>query len=544
MPYSFIRFHPALCPYLWQELDETTRSSIKARWAESMEQLSDFLYEQRYKDAQLAATLTMLELPNLMQLLEYVKTQDEAEATVDLATSLELFIAPLGRPHLLRQVVVIRKAETKKLRDWSHTRFESSRMEIERLLDSGNLPEALLKAQALLDKCLQAGEEAYSRADYDIALAYFMLGRVMRLGGAAEAALQPIDESYRRLKLIADQGDTVTAGVAAKPLTEKGDCLRDLGRFDEAATAYETGIEISKDLGDSRSTAVKKTQLGTVHLYQRRYGEALKAQIEAREIFENLGEPRSVAVIWHKIGRVHEEVGEFEKAEQAYRHSLAIAVQQEDSTCEANTLMHLGNLYSGMGRFEEAVIFYRQAVDKNVEMINSKDEGLARYGLAIPLMQLKRYDEARQEIHLAIDCLRPYAHVGEPWKAWSILHDIEQAARNEGAATKAREQAIQLYLAYRRDGGENHDTGGRLCANFWQAIQENKTKEMASLLSQLVSDPKIDPLLAPLIPKLQAILAGSRDPELAADPELYYRDAAEVLILLEKLGASKAKNQP
>jgi len=42
--------------------------------------------------------------------------------------------------------------------------------------------------------------------------------------------------------------------------------------------------------------------------------------------------------------------------------------------------------------------------------------------------------------------------------------------------------------------------------------------------------------LKPLIPKLQAILAGSRDLGLTADPELDYHDAAEILFLLEKLG--------
>ena len=79
-----------------------------------------------------------------------------------------------------------------------------------------------------------------------------------------------------------------------------------------------------------------------------------------------------------------------------------------------------------------------------------------------------------------------------------------------------------------------------MCAHFWQAIQENKTEEMANLLSQLASHPQIDRSLRPLIPKLQAILAGSRDPGLSYDPQLDYTDAAEVLFLLEKLGESKS----
>jgi tetratricopeptide (TPR) repeat protein len=541
MPYGFIRFHPALCPYLWQELDEATRAKSKARWAESMQQLTYFLYEQSRKDAQLAATLTVLELPNLMLLLEYVRTQGEPEKTVSLATKLEQLIAPLGRTYLLAQVVTIRETETKKLGDWSGARFDSSRMEIERLLDSGNFPQALQHANALLDKCLQAGGEAYSGANYDIAMAYILLGRVMRLGGAAEAALEPINEAYRRFQLFADQRDDTAANMAAKSLTEKGDCLAALGRLDEAATAYQTGIEISEGLGDSRSTAVKKGQLGTLRMLQRRYDEALKAHNEAREIFENLGEPEMVAVAWHQIGRVYEEAGQFQEAEKAYRKSLAIEVQQKNIAGEADTLNQLGNLYIKMDRPEEAVRFCRQAADKYIETGDMAKEGVVRSNLAVILGVLKRYDEARQEILRAIECNEPYGHAAEPWKAWSILNGIEQAVGNQKEADRAREQAIQLYLAYRRDGGENHEPGGRLCARFWKAIQDNKTKEMANLLSQLASHPQTHPSLKPLIAKLQAILDGSREPELAADPELLSTDAAEVLFLLEKLKTSQAK---
>ena len=38
-----------------------------------------------------------------------------------------------------------------------------------------------------------------------------------------------------------------------------------------------------------------------------------------------------------------------------------------------------------------------------------------------------------------------------------------------------------------------------------------------------------------MIPKLQAILRGDRNPALAADPDLDYDDAAELQLLLESL---------
>jgi tetratricopeptide (TPR) repeat protein len=535
MPYNFFRFHPALCPYLRQEMEEAELTNSTARWAESMRELSDFLFAEQFKDAQLSSTLTLLELTNLMSLLEHVRAQDEPEATVNLASILEQLIADLGRPHLLAQVAAIREEEAEKLGDWSRTRFESSRMQIERLIGSGNLPQALKEAHALLGRCLQAGEGAYSAAAYDTAMAYILLGRVLRMGDAAEAALQPIDEAYRRFQYLVDKGDTHVSRMAALSFEEKGHSLLALGRYEEAASAYSEVVTRAQELKDDREVAVAKVQIGTVRMKQGRYDEALNAYDEALKIFEKLGEPASVAVIWHQIGMVHEETDRFEAAEQDYRKSLAISVQQNNPAFEASTLIQLGNLYDKMRRLEEAVVFYRQAADKYVEIKNMAKEGVARSNLANIFIKLKCYDEARQEIHRAIECKEPYGHAAEPWKICNFLCDLEQAEGNREAACKARDRAIRLYLAFRRDGGENHEPGGRLCYDFWQAIQAQKIEEFATLLEELSNNPKIYSSLKPLIPKLQAILSGSREKELAADPELYYRDAAEILFLLEKL---------
>lgn len=534
MAYGFIRFHPALCPYLRGGLDEAELARVTARLAESMRQLSSFLYEQKFKDTQLSATLTTLELPNLLRLLDHVRSGEDAEASVDLATTLEQLIEFLGRPRLLARVSAIREEESKKLGDWGKMRFESLRMEIERLLGRGDFSGALQGAQGLLERCLTAGEGAYAGAAYDTAGAFFMLGRVLKMGGDSEAALQPIVEAHGRFQRLADDGDDDAAGMASASLTEKGDCLLDLGRLEEAAAAYEAGIKISETLGDSRGTAVGKIQLGTVRLEQRRFGDALKAYEDALAIFEDLGEPGSVATVWHQTGRVHEEAGRFEAAEQAYRKSLALKVRQNNPAGEASTLNQLGNLYDKMGRLEESVVFIRQAADKYVATGDMAKEGVCRSNLAVILIKLERYDDARRELHRAMECKKPYGHAAEPWNAWYNLYKLEQAEGNGAAAARAREQAVQLYLSYRRDGGENHFTGGRLCHWFRQALEELPREAIENQLTELANDPAIPSSGKKLIQKLQAFLAGSRDPTLAEDAELYYRDAAEILLMIEK----------
>jgi tetratricopeptide (TPR) repeat protein len=270
-------------------------------------------------------------------------------------------------------------------------------------------------------------------------------------------------------------------------------------------------------------------------MLQNRYSEALKAYEEALKIFKDLGEPNSVATVLHQTGMVFEEAGQFKAAEQAYRRALAIEVQQNETAGEASTLGQLGLLYDKMGRVEEAVIFFRQVKDKHIKLKDLFNEGHDHHNIAACLIKLKRYDEARGEINRAIECKEPYGHAATLWNVWNLLSTLEQAEGNKEAAAKARGKAIELYLDYRKDGGENHERGGPLCTQFWQAMQENKTEEMEKLLAELENDSETHPLLKILIAKLKAIIGGSREPELAADPELHYTDAAEILFLLERL---------
>ncbi|HUT11910.1 MAG TPA: tetratricopeptide repeat protein, partial [Thermoguttaceae bacterium] len=537
MGYGHLRLDPALPAYLLGRMDAAEEEQTRARWADAMQGLLGVLYEQAFKDAGLAARLTLLELPNLLALLDALAQKAAAEEVVDVADSVETLVAPLGRPRALAQVVAVREAAAKGLSEWSHARFQAASKTIDRLLDAGDLPSAHTAARKLLNDSLAAARKPFPEAAYDTAAAHWRLGRVLRMGGAAGAALKPLTEARRRFETLAASGIAEAERMASAAITEQGDCLRALGRLDEAAAAYEEAGERFGKIGDERSAAVAKGQLGTVRMNQGRHADALAAYDEAKKTFEALGEPGTVAVIWHQIGIVHREAGQFDQAERAYRQSLAIKVQRQDTAGEASSLLELGNLYDAMGRLEEAVAFYRQAADKYVELGDMADEGRTRNNAADTLIKLGRHDEARREIERAIECKEPYGHAAEPWKTWGILYDLEQATGHPQAAAEARAKAVRAFLDYRRAGGENHSgLGPQLCRMVTDAIAQNQTQEGEAALTQLATRPDLPRYAKALIPALQAVLAGNRDPALADDPNLDYDDAAELLLLLERAG--------
>ncbi len=397
-----------------------------------------------------------------------------AEVVADKAGSVEQLLANLHQPQALAQVVAWRKQAAQALGEWSHARFENERMNIERLLQQGDLQAAFQAAQALLQQCQQAGEQAYAGADYDLAMAHFLLGRVLKTGGAAAQALPYLQEAQRRFEALGESG----ARMASVALTEQGDCLRALGQLEAAAAAYEDAITRSEKLEDTRQVAVGKIQLATVRIDQKRYADALQGYQQALALFQQLDEPGAVATVWHQIGMTHRMAGDFAQAEQAYRQSLSIKSQQGNKAGEASSLGELGNLYVEWNRPEQAVSFYRQAAGMYVALGDLRYEGFVRNNIANTLIKLQRYDEARPELLRAIECGQAFGHAAQPWKTWDILHDLEQASGNPPAAREARQQALAAYLAYRRDGGENHSGAGRLALAVGLAIQQGDTAEV------------------------------------------------------------------
>jgi tetratricopeptide (TPR) repeat protein len=543
MGYGHLRLDPALPPYLLRELSQADQEHLRARWAEGMMQLVYFLYEQQSQDATLARQLTLLELPNMLATLTWLQETALPEKVVGVATRVEALLAYLGRPHALTQATAVRAQAAQALAGWSHARCTAEGEDIDRLLERGDLRAAHTAAQCLLERCLAAGDAVYQGAAYDIAMAHVHLGRTLRALGAAEAALQQLTEAQQHFQTLAEAGDANANRMAAVAITERGDCLTDLGRLDEAATVYEDAIQRAEQRDAQRSIAVNKSQLGTVRMLQQRYEKALAAYQEALRLFDALGEPGSVAVAWHQIGMVYRHAQQFEQAERAYLQALAIRVQQQDRSHEASDLHELGTLYVAMERLEEAVAFYRQAADLFVTLGDLIHEGAVRNNLAATLMTLQRYNDTRQELQRALECKRPFGHATEIWKTRSLLHALEQAAGNAPAAADAWQQAVKCYLAYRRAGGESQEPSAQLCTLIAHAIRQRDTTEATQFLAQAAAAADTPAWLKAMLPKLHAILHGGRDSTLAADPALAYYDAAELLLLLEALGAEDMESK-
>ena len=275
--HGYLRFDPALCPTLLSEMDASEQETARARWAKTMQGLSRFLYQQRSSDPHFAFGLASWELPNLLAALEHQAKIANASDVIAFATRIEPLAQSLGCGKAVAQAERIRRAAADTFTDWSHELYLAASAAIERLLDAGRVGEAIAVAEALLQRCEAAGEDAYPDAAYDIALTYFRLGRAQKLSGASQSAIAYLETAENRFTTLAQTGIQQAARMGSVARTDRADCLVDLGRFEEAAMLYEQTIYEAEQRGDPRQMAVGKGQLGTVRMQQGRYEDALQA---------------------------------------------------------------------------------------------------------------------------------------------------------------------------------------------------------------------------------------------------------------------------
>jgi tetratricopeptide (TPR) repeat protein len=541
-PYNHLTLTPALCPWLRKQLAGDEAAELAGRWQATMLNYVNLLDQQKHQDTELATTLTRLELANLFALLALLANAGDAAATIDLATSLHTLLQTIGKAQLMARVGQVRDSAQAQLGStWQRAHFEAARTQIEQQLATGQSQAPLAGAHTLLQTALAAGAEAYPGADYDLAMAQCLLGRVLRITGNAKAALALLQQAEQGFATIAQSRDNAASErMAVTCLIEQADCLCNLGQLAAAATAYQAAIARAEQRGAARDVAVGKFQLGTVYFLRKHYPQALAAYEAARTSFAALNEPGSVATSWHHTGMTYAHAGEPNKAEDAYRQSLEIDVRLGNITRQADTLGQLGNLYAIiLGRAEDAVVFYRQALEKTMAYGDTAVEGKLRSNLAATLLKLGLWDEAREQIRQAIACKAQFGDAAEPWTSWDILAGIETAAGQTAAAQQARQKACEHYLAYRRAGGENHSCEGRLCADISAMLHADEHEQAQAGLQQLAADPagaNNHPVQA-LLASLQAIVRGRRDAGLAQDEALHYEDAAEITLLLENLAA-------
>lgn len=451
---DYVSPDPALGLALSLEMDTPASALAEKRWRDSLDEYAEILYRHSLKSTQIARDGTTATWVDLFAALES-KAQDADRGVLDanevmvFATNVEQLIAFVGRPRALRQVCGIRELLRRKLPSVCRGRVLAGAEEVERRLDEGDARGAETEAR-LLVACADSEEQNHSEVEFDRARSRIKLGRALLALPRPDEALPVFVDAEQRFSKLAARGHEEAGRMEIVALTDRGNALLAMGKYEEAAEAFEETSRRDEKRGAQRDIAVSRGRLAMTRLLQGRLDSAMTAGVDALERFKKLGESRAVAETLQMIGVIHENARQYQQAERKFKESLNIRVELGDRIGEASTLGQLAILCEKQERFDEAVNLYQQSIailEASGSWINVFRQ---QTNLGILLRTRGQLDQARETLRSAGAIQKRMKFLKDSWKPWYQLMLLERQAQQPTAETLARSEVILAYTADRR----------------------------------------------------------------------------------------------
>ncbi|NIM14913.1 MAG: tetratricopeptide repeat protein [Candidatus Aminicenantes bacterium] len=190
-----------------------------------------------------------------------------------------------------------------------------------------------------------------------------------------------------------------------KFLTEYAYVIGDLGtnylqinRFSEARKNYERSLNLLKQVGNLKDTAVNYHQLGMVAHGERDFKEAKRNYHEALKIKQELYNKRGQASTYHQLGNVAYEEEDWIEAKKNYLKALKINQDYNDRQSQANNYHQLGMVAFEEQNWEEAKKNFNEALKIHHEFNDVYAQAKTYHGLGIVAQEEGDLNEAKKNL--------------------------------------------------------------------------------------------------------------------------------------------------
>ncbi|MFJ4798731.1 AfsR/SARP family transcriptional regulator [Kitasatospora purpeofusca] len=182
------------------------------------------------------------------------------------------------------------------------------------------------------------------------------LSRYLHTRGPASSLLSVLRTTQATVSPEADPE------LAARVLTELGDCHALTRRYQDAVRHHERALELHRANHDRDGEAATLLGLGSAHDRLNRPQEAVRCWRQARVIFAELGNRLGAATCLVNLARSYRALERFDEAVSHDRDALAAFRGLDDEHGQARALAGLGELHQLLDRDAEAVGYRRQAL--------------------------------------------------------------------------------------------------------------------------------------------------------------------------------------
>lgn len=256
----------------------------------------------------------------------------------------------------------------------------------------------------------ERGREAAAALDDPqlLADAWNNLGRALITANRCHDALFAIEQA---ISIYRETGNHIVEGMAWDNL---GVALREMRRFDEAATAIRTGIE---KLGNHPAAGIVQGNLGHVLNELEQTDDAIAAHEAAIRIFREAEDGPGEGMQWIILGMTCYKLNRLEQAAACYEEAITRLQGQGDRYIESMAWLGRGETFRMAGRFEDALAAFQVAIEIAQENGDHNVLGTAQLSMAVTLDDTGRPDDQRRR---AAEAVASFEHAGDKSRAAEI----------------------------------------------------------------------------------------------------------------------------
>ena len=214
-------------------------------------------------------------------------------------------------------------------------------------------------------------------------------------------------------------------------LNRMGGLLQQLGKYDEAISAFLRQIEVSEAIDDQKSMAIALNRMGGLLQQLGKYDEAISAFQREIEVSEAIDDQKSMAIALNRMGGLLQQLGKYDEAISAFQREIEVSEAIDDRQQLAIALHQLGNMFKSQQNFSEAEKLLRQCYDLEVQLEDSYGQALILNSLG----QVLSKQGGREHFNLALMYFRESVKLGKE------LNNLEHLAK----AYTAMGEALFVY---------------------------------------------------------------------------------------------------
>jgi tetratricopeptide (TPR) repeat protein len=221
--------------------------------------------------------------------------------------------------------------------------------------------------------------------------------------------------------------------------------LEDLRRFDEAITAYEQDLKICQEFGDWYGAETTLNSMSLCLMEVDRLDDALRACQDAFAISKDIGDRHGEAIALNNRSVVLATVHRLDDAVAAVRDALHLFQENGDRYNEAMALTNLGRAFFRAERLAEGIAASEAALAIFRELGDRHGEGRAVSNIAGHLLKMKRLEEA---ISADNDAVSIFQETGDRFNEGMSLNNLGLAlhkAQRFDAAIIAYRGAVKIF---------------------------------------------------------------------------------------------------